>query len=123
MRPIPSRRQIFQALALFSAATAGRNMTKAAYAALAIGIVGMVLLTVAPAYQTAPRWIDALLWASWAYFLFEWGVRLRHAIRQDRLCAYALSGSGLVDAAASLAIPLAILCGVEPKTAWLLSEL
>jgi voltage-gated potassium channel len=118
-----SKRQILQALTQFVGATAGRNMTKAAYAAVAIGIALMVLLTVAPAYEAAHRWVDAALWACWAYFLFEWGVRLRHARRQKRLWTYAVSGSGLVDAAAAIAIPLAIICGVEPKTAWLLSVL
>jgi voltage-gated potassium channel len=118
-----SKRQMLQGMAQFLAATAGRNMTKAAYAAVTIGIAVMVLLTVAPAYQLAHRWGDAALWACWAYFLFEWGVRLRHAVRLQRLWAYATSGSGLVDAAGAVAIPLAIICGVEPKTAWLLSVL
>ncbi|MBA2398290.1 MAG: ion transporter [Bradyrhizobium sp.] len=118
-----SKRQVSEVLAQFVAATAGRNMTKAAYAAVMIGIVMMVLLTVAPTYQAAHRWVDSVLWACWAYFLFEWGVRLRHAALAQRFRAYALSGSGLVDAAAASAIPLAILCGVEPKTAWLLSVL
>jgi voltage-gated potassium channel len=124
MRHLPmSKRQASQVLAQFVAATAGRNMTKAAYAAVMIGIVMMVLLTVAPAYQSAHRWVDSALWACWAYFLFEWAVRLRHAALAQRLWSYALSGSGLVDAAAASAIPLAILCGVESKTAWLLSVL
>ncbi|MBN8987790.1 MAG: ion transporter [Rhizobiales bacterium] len=118
-----SQRQILQAMAHFVAATAGRNMTKAAYAAVTIGIAAMLLLTVAPAYEVVPRWINAALWACWAYFLFEWGVRLRHAMRLQRLRAYAVSGSGLVDAAGAIAMPLAIICGVEPKTAWLLSVL
>ena len=124
MRSLPmSKRQVSQALAQFLAATAGRNMTKAAYTAVAVGIAVMVLLTVAPAYEAAHRWVDAVLWACWAYFLFEWGVRLRHAAMLQRLWAYVVSGSGLVDAAAAVAIPLAIVCGVEPKTAWLLGVL
>src|SRR4051794_17731935 len=105
-----SKRQVIEAMAHFTAATAGRNMTKAAYAAVTIGIAMMVLLTVAPTYQPAYRWVDAALWACWAYFLFEWGVRLRHAMRLKRLWAYAASGSGLVDAAGAIAIPLAIIC-------------
>ena len=124
MRSLPmSKRQVSQALAQFLAATAGRNMTKAAYTAVAVGIAVMVLLTVVPAYEAAHRWVDAVLWACWAYFLFEWGVRLRHAAMLQRLWAYVVSGSGLVDAAAAVAIPLAIVCGVEPKTAWLLGVL
>ena len=43
-----SKRLIFPALAQFAAATAGRNMTKAAYIAVAAGVAMMVLLTVAP---------------------------------------------------------------------------
>ena len=125
MRRLPmSKRQVSQALAQFMAATAGRNMTKTAYVAVTVGIAVMVLLTVAPAYEAGHRWVDGVLWACWAYFLFEWGVRLRHAaILQQRLWAYVVSGSGLVDAAAAIAIPLAIVCGVEPKTAWLLGVL
>ena len=65
-----SKRHIPQAWAQFLAATAGRNMTKAAYAAVTIGIAMMVLLTVTPAYEAAYRWVDAALWACWAYFVF-----------------------------------------------------
>ena len=118
-----SKRQSLEVMAQITAATAARNMTKAAYAAVTMGITAMVLLTVAPAYEAAHRWLEAVLWACWAYFLLEWAVRLRHAAHQQRFRAYAASGRGLVDAAAALAIPLAIVCGVEPKTAWLLSVL
>ena len=122
LRPT-SKQQILQGMAQFTAATAGRNMTKAAYVAVTVGIAVMVMLTVAPAYEAAHRWVDAVLWACWAYFLFEWAVRLRHAAGLQRFWAYAASGRGLVDAAGAIAIPLAIICGVEPKTAWLLSVL
>ena len=43
-----SKPLVFPALAQFVAATAGRNMTKAAYVAVAIGVVMMLLLTVGP---------------------------------------------------------------------------
>lgn len=69
---------LIPALAQFVAATAGRNMTKAAYVAVGLGVLSMVLLTVNPAYETAHRWVDALLWACLVYFVFEWVVRLRH---------------------------------------------
>jgi voltage-gated potassium channel len=118
-----SKRQSLEVMAQFTAATAARNMTKAAYAAVTMGITAMVLLTVAPAYEAAHRWLEAVLWACWGYFLLEWAVRLRHAAHLQRFRAYAASGRGLVDAAAASAIPLAIICGVEPKTAWLLSVL
>ena len=117
------KRLVLPALAQFAAKTAGRNMTKVAYVAVTVGVVVMVALTVAPAYEAAHHWVDAVLWACWAYFVFEWVVRLRHAVLSDRGWTYALSGSGLVDAAAAIAVPLALVCGVDFRTAWLLGVL
>lgn len=110
---------LFPALSLFIAATGGRNMTRPAYVAVTIGVMVMVLLTVDPAYEAAHRWVDAVLWACLAFFVFEWVVRLHHAVRSQRGLAYAFSFRGLVDAAAATAIPLAIIFGANPKSAWL----
>ena len=118
-----SKPLFFPALAQFAAATAGRNMTKAAYVAIAIGFTMMLMLTVAPAYEAAHFWVDATLWACLVFFIFEWAVRLRHAFMSERGWAYALSGRGLVDAVAALAIPLALVLGADPKSAWLLGAL
>ena len=118
-----SKRLILSALARFTAKTAGRNMTTAAYVAVAAGVAAMAVLTSGPAYETAHHWIDAVLWACLAYFVFEWAVRLRHMAGQGRLSLYLLSSSGVVDAVGALAVPLALLAGVEPRTAWLLSIL
>jgi voltage-gated potassium channel len=107
----------------FVAATAGRNMTKAVYAAVATGVVMMVLLTVDPAYDAAHHWVDALLWVCLAFFVFEWAVRLRRAFLAHHGLEYALSGPGLIDAIGALAVPLAIILGANPKTAWLLGVL
>ena len=115
-----SKPLVSPALTQFVAATAGRNMTKAAYVAVATGVVMMLLLTVDPAYEAAHHWVDAMLWACLAFFVFEWGVRLRHAFMTQRGLAYVISGRGLVDAVAAAAIPLAIILGAQPKTAWLL---
>ena len=79
------KRLVLTALTLFAAQTAGRNMTKAAYVAVTVGVTVMVLLTAAPNYEVAHRWVGAVLWACWAYFLFEWAVRLRHAAREPAL--------------------------------------
>jgi voltage-gated potassium channel len=115
-----SKPLVSPALTQFVAATAGRNMTKAAYAAVATGVVMMLLLTVDPAYEAAHHWVDAMLWACLAFFVFEWTVRLRHAFMTQRGLAYVISGRGLVDAVAAAAVPLAIILGAEPRTAWLL---
>jgi voltage-gated potassium channel len=110
----------FPALAHFVVLTAGRNMTRPAYVAVAAGVVMMVLLTVNPAYEAAHHWVDGVLWACLAFFVFEWVVRLRHAIQSQRVLAYVTSGRGLVDAVAAAGVPLAIMLGANPKSAWLL---
>jgi voltage-gated potassium channel len=109
----------FPALAQFVAATARRNMTPPAYVAVTAGVIMMLVLTVAPAYETAHHWVDAVLWACLAFFVFEWAVRLRDAYMAQRGWNYALSGRGLVDAVAAAAIPLALVLGADPKSAWL----
>ena len=113
----------FPALSLFLAATAGRNMTRPAYLAVAAGVAMMVLLTVDPAYEAAHHWVDAVLWACLAFFVFEWVVRLRHAMLSQRALAYSLSFRGLVDVVAAAAIPVALIGGASPKSAWLLGVL
>ena len=104
----------------FVTATTGRNMTKAAYVAVTCGVAMMVLLTVEPAYTALHSFVDALLWACLAYFVFEWVVRLRHAAQAGRRSAYLLSFRGIVDAASALAVPIALAVGMDPKSAWLL---
>jgi voltage-gated potassium channel len=113
----------FPALSLFLAATAGRNMTRPAYLAVALGVVMMVLLTVDPAFDAAHRWVYAGLWVCLAFFVFEWVVRLRHAVRSQRALAYSSSFRGLVDLVAAAAVPVALLAGASPKSAWLLGVL
>src|SRR4029453_3278271 len=50
-------RPLLPALSLFLAATAGRNMTRPAYVAVAVGVMLMVLSTLDPAYQAAHHWV------------------------------------------------------------------
>jgi voltage-gated potassium channel len=115
-----SKPRVFPALSLFALATAGRNMTRTAYVAVLTGVAMMLLLTVDPAYEAAHHWVDAVLWGCLAYFMFEWVVRLRHAFLGHRGWVYALSGRGLLDAVSAAGIPLALILGANPKTAWLL---
>src|SRR5215510_13479735 len=113
----------FPALSLFLTATAGRNMTRPAYVAVAVGVFVMVLLTVDPAYEAAHHWVDAVLWACLAFFVFEWVVRLRHAVASQRGLAYSFSFRGVIDLIAAAAIPVALIAGASPKSAWLLGVL
>ena len=90
-----SKRLVLSALAQFIAKTAGRNMTKAAYAAVAAGVAAMVVLTMAPAYEMAHRWVDAVLWTCLVYFVFEWLVRLRRHAGPGRLSPVGAAGEGI----------------------------
>jgi voltage-gated potassium channel len=114
-----SKPLVSPALVQFAVATTGRNMTRPAYVAVASGVAMTILLTVDPVYEAAHRGIDAVLWACLAFFVFEWVIRLRHAFQTGRGWAYALSLRGLVDAVAAIAVPLAMMLGVNPKSAWL----
>jgi voltage-gated potassium channel len=112
---------VFPALVQLMAATAGRNMTGAAYMAVTTGIIMMLLLTVVPADEAAHHWVEIALWCCLVFFIFEWVVRLRNAHLTERGLSYALSGRGLVDALGAAAIPLALVLGADPNSAWLLS--
>jgi voltage-gated potassium channel len=79
------------------------------------------VLTLDPAYGVVHYCVDGVLWACLAFFVFEWIVRLRHALQSGRGFVYLLSGRGLVDAASAIAVPVALVSGAEPKTAWLAS--
>jgi voltage-gated potassium channel len=108
-------------LAQFMAATTARGLTKAATIAVATGLIAMLALTIDPAYEAAHRCIEGILWACVGFFIFEWMVRLQYAIRARRgLGYYALSGRGLVDATAAMAVPIAIAVGADSRSAWLL---
>jgi voltage-gated potassium channel len=122
--PAQMSKPFVSAFAQFLAATTARGITKMATVAVAVGLVTLLVLTVDPAYQAAPRTIEAILWACVGFFIFEWAIRLQYAARAKRGPGYyALSGRGLVDAAAALAVPLAIAFGVTPRSAWLLGVL
>jgi voltage-gated potassium channel len=115
-----SKPPVHPILERFMAATAGRDMTKAAYAAVICGVAMMMMLTVDPVYAKVGRGVDALLWACLAYFVFEWVIRLCNAFGLERQWTYLFSFRGIVDAASALPIPLALAAGVSSKTAWLL---
>ena len=98
-----SKPLVFPALEQVVAATTGRNMTKAAYVAVSAGVVMMGVLTVDPAYEAAHHWVDAVLWACLAFFVFEWVVRLRHAFAAQQAWSYVASVRGVVDTVAAAA--------------------
>jgi voltage-gated potassium channel len=115
-----SKSSTFPAFDQFVTATTGHNMTMIARIAVICGVAMMVLLTVDPAYAAVHSSVDGLLWACLAFFVLEWAIRLRHALRAGCHWAYIFSFRGIVDAVSALAIPIAFAAGANPKSAWLL---
>ena len=79
--------RVFPALALFCRDDGRPQHDRTAYIAVMAGVTMMVLLTVNPAYEAAHHWVDAVLWACLPILIFEWMVRLRHAMLAQRLRA------------------------------------
>jgi voltage-gated potassium channel len=90
---------------------------------LAAGLVAMTAETVPHIRAAAGIWLDVCLWCSFVYFAIESGLRLRTAMRDRRTGSYLLSLSGFVDILAILPVPIALICGAAPETAWLFASL
>jgi voltage-gated potassium channel len=73
--------------------------------------------------HAAHAWLAACLWCCLAYFAVEGFVRAQLAYYGGMLRGHLLSPPGLVDIAAIFPVPLALLAGVAPATAWLLASL
>jgi voltage-gated potassium channel len=104
----------------YLSATAAGKVTLASYISVISGTGILLFLTLDTSYTLTHQTIGGIIWINIAYFVWEWAVRLRHATQQRELRSYLLSGSGFVDWVSAIAIPLAIIAGVEPRTAFLL---
>src|SRR5580692_6538865 len=89
---------------------------------LVIGLAAMSAYTVPDLQKPARFSIEACLWCCLAYFAIESGMRARTAIRAGLAWRYLLSLSGLIDLIGVVAVPIALVCGVTPPTAWLLAS-
>jgi voltage-gated potassium channel len=107
-------------LADHSKAVAAGKVTVASYISVITGTGILLLLTTDTSQTYTQRSIEGVIWLNIAYFVWEWAIRVRHAHRQRELRSYLLSGSGIVDCASAIAIPLAIAAGIQPRTAFLL---
>lgn len=95
----------------------------ARHTVLAIGLSAMTALTLPDLSATASGWLNACLWSCLAYFAVESGVRARTAHRAGATARYLRSATGFVDLIAVLPVPIALICGVAPPTAWVLASL
>jgi voltage-gated potassium channel len=92
----------------------------ARYLLLAAGLVAMTAFTMPNLRDSTGIWLHVCLWLCLAYFAIESAMRVRAA---ERAASYLFSPSGIVDIFSVFPVPIALLCGVAPETAWLLASL
>jgi voltage-gated potassium channel len=93
------------------------------YVILGAGLVGMSALTVPEVRGSFGVWLNAGLWLCLAYFAIDGAVRLNAARYTGTTVGYLRSPAGVIDLLSIIPIPLALLCGLAPQTAWLLAAL
>ncbi|MDR0442006.1 MAG: cyclic nucleotide-binding domain-containing protein [Treponema sp.] len=96
-------------------------MNKATYVGIVIGNLMIILLSLDSCYVAAARLIETVLWVCLTFFTFEWAMHILHAIRKKCTLVYLFSTKGIVDAISVLAIPVALIAGLNSRTAWLLA--
>ncbi len=97
--------------------------TLARFVVLAIGLMAMAALTVPDLRASSGLIISVCLWFCLAYFAAETALRITRARRNGAVRRYLFSLSGMVDVIGVLPVPVALLCGVAPETAWLFASL
>ncbi len=95
----------------------------ARYLVLAVGLMAMTALTVPELESAAGVWLNACLCCCFAYFAIETAVRARSAFGDGTALSHISSATGIVDILGLFPVPIALLCGAEPSTAWLFASL
>jgi len=90
---------------------------------LAVGLMAMAAVTVPDVRASLGVILDICLWGCLVYFAAEAAVRLGRAKRNAAALRYLFSPSGIVDLLGVFPVPVALLCGVAPETAWLFASL
>jgi voltage-gated potassium channel len=88
-----------------------------------IGLIAMTAFTVPELRKAAGIWLSLLLWCCLAFFVIESALRARAAFRAEKLLSDLLSTSGFIDLIGVFPVPIALICGVPPPTAWLFASL
>jgi voltage-gated potassium channel len=95
----------------------------ARYLVLAVGLVAMTIFTVPEVRASAGIWLSICLWCCLGFFAAESAVRLVRSSAVGGARRHVLSLSGAVDLLGIVPVPIALLCGVEPQSAWLFAAL
>jgi voltage-gated potassium channel len=97
--------------------------TLARYLVLAVGLFAMTAFTVPDVRSAAGGFLVAGLWLCLGYFAIDGAMRARARRAPGQAFLYPLSPAGIVDLLCVLPVPIALLCGVEPPSAWLFASL
>jgi voltage-gated potassium channel len=93
------------------------------YLVLAAGLVAMTGFTAPELRASFGIWLNVALWCCLAYFAIETAVHIRAARATGTVLGQLLSPSGIVDILCVFPVPIALLCGIAPPTAWLFASL
>ncbi len=93
------------------------------YSVLAIGLAAMTAMTVPDLGAQWRTWLALTLWCCLGFFAAELAIKSWPGAGAKTAAGYLLTGPGIIDLLAVLPIPLALLAGTPPHTAWLLASL
>jgi voltage-gated potassium channel len=89
------------------------------YVALGAGLLGMTMLTVPDLRGSFGLWLNIGLWLCLGYFVFDGIVRISAARRAGRARGYLGTPAGVIDILTIVPVPIALVCGIAPESAWL----
>jgi voltage-gated potassium channel len=98
-------------------------LSVASYVVITIGLAAMMAFTVPELRAAQGFWLSVCLWCSLAYVLFESVMRFRAARLAGSADGGLFTPARCVDLLMVLPVPIALLCGVAPESAWLLASL
>ncbi len=90
---------------------------------LGVGLTAMTAFTVPDLRISIGVWLIICLWCCLAYFAIEGALRARAAFAAGSARRYLLTSSCWVDLLSVFPVPIALVCGVPPPTAWLFASL
>jgi voltage-gated potassium channel len=93
------------------------------YVVLGAGLLGMTALTVPDLRGSFGLWLNIGLWLCLVYFVFDSVVRASASRRTGKVLHYLGTPAGIIDVLSIIPVPLALVCGIAPETAWLFAAL
>jgi voltage-gated potassium channel len=93
------------------------------YSVLLVGLAAMTAMTVRDLHAELRSLLAISLWCCLGFFICELMARSWPRSDSQRVSSYLFSAAGVIDVMAALPIPIALLVGVPPDTAWLLASL